>query len=184
MGKIEAEVKMPTPQQLGRKNAEYKRLKDANIDEKRLMARMAEDAQVFGIPLDLYQKALSEIGTKTGEGKRAALAAKRLAVTGEHQTVASFLNEAIVNGQVGGVAVPEFQSALQSLASQGENWVLMTAFEKDAGTGAILCRPFDGGWNDGSNRSNQYADRPIMTGKSGKRVEHPFLIHGAEPESK
>jgi len=168
------------PTVLGRKNAEYARLREKGIAEERVVERMAEDAKVFGVTLEDYQGRLAEVGRKTGDGKRAALKARKEAVQAKHLEVCSFLNEVITTGQTDLAA---FQTSLKELAEKADGWVLMTACEKDGSTGEGLFTINDSGWNDGSNRSNQYSDRPQMVGKSGKHVPHPFLIRGIEQGS-
>lgn len=168
------------PTVLGRKNAEYQRLRDSGIAEERIDERIAEDAGVFGIKLDDYKGRLAEIGRKTGSGKRAALKEKKGRVQAKHLTVSSFLNEIKTTGNTDLAA---FQTSLTELADEAENWVLMTAVGKDEKSGEVLFTINDSGWNDGSNRSNQYSDRPQMVGKSGKHVNHPYLIRTPEPEA-
>jgi len=165
------------PTVLGRKNAEYARLIKGSVAQERIVERMAEDAIVFGVTLEDYQARLAEVGKSHGESKRAAQAVLKGEIQGKHLEVTSFLNEIITTGQTD---VPALQVALKELAEKSDGWVLMTACEKDGATGEGLFTINDSGWSDGSNRQNQYSDRPQMVGKSGKHVPHPFKIHGAE----
>lgn len=178
MGKTQVEIQ---PTVLGRKNAEYARLRDKGIAEERVVERMAEDANVFGVTLEDYQGSLAEVGRKTGEGKRAAQLVLKGDIQGKHLEVCSFLNEVITTGQTD---LATLQITLKELAEKADGWVLMTACEKDGATGEGLFTINESGWNDGSNRQHQYSDRPQMVGKSGKHVPHPFIIRGTEqPES-
>ena len=162
---------------LGRKAAEYNRLLEAGTAVDRVLERQREDATVLGVALDEFLTLLEpHMEKKRGGGKRAAAKVKREAVGAKHLEVCSFLNEAIMTGSTD---VAQLQTALNELGEEAEDWVLMTAVRKDEQSGQILFTINDSGWHDGSNRTNQYADRPQMVGKSGRHTIHPFQVHGS-----
>ena len=164
------------PTVLGRKRAEYKRLEVASVDKERIEQRMTEDAAMFGITLDDYKGRLEAMQNRSTTGKRAELKEKKMAVQKLHIDVCSRLNEVITTGSTD---IAELQTALKDLGSLTDGWVLMTAVGKDEGSGENLLTINDKGWNDGSNRQNQYSDRPQPVGKSVKGTNPPFEIHGS-----
>lgn len=168
-----------SPTVLGRKAAEYGRLRVAQVAEERIEERIVEDAGILGIKLEEYKAQLAEIGKKSVAGKRALLKERKGKIQALHLTTTSFLNEILLNGTTD---LPALQSNLKELAEEAKGWVLMTAVDEDKSSGSVLFTINDSGWEDGSNRSNQYSDRPQMVGKSGKRVIHPFQIHGTTPD--
>jgi hypothetical protein len=135
---------------------------------------MEEDAAMFGISLDDYKGRLAEIKNKSTTGKRAELKEKKAAVQKAHLNVCGYLNEIVTTGKTN---TAELRTALKDLGSLSNGWVLMTAVGKDSVSGENLFTINDSGWADGSNRQNQYSDRPQMAGKSGKIVPHPFVFH-------
>ena len=163
------------PTVLGRKLAEYTRLKDANVPTDRVETRMAEDAEMFGITLDDYKGRLAVLKDKSTTGKRAELKVKKERVQALHQDINSRLNEIMVTGSTD---LAELQTALVDIGSLADGWVLMTAVEKDEPSGHCLFTLNDRGWNDGTPRQNQYSDRPQPVGKSVKGTNPTAEIHG------
>lgn len=163
---------------LGKYAAKYKRLQEAGRED-RIPAAMEDDAIAIGLPLDEFTAQFETYTATKPVGKRALKNAKRETVRDRHLTVCSFLNEVAITGATD---VAEFQTALNTLATEADNWVLMTAVRKDKETGQCLFTINDSGWHDGSNRQNQYSDRPQPAGKSKRHNLFQFPIRGAEAD--
>jgi archaellum component FlaC len=54
---------------LGQKRAEYERLSDKGLSEKRIASRMEEDALQFGVSIEDYQHQLESLKTRGGNGE-------------------------------------------------------------------------------------------------------------------
>jgi len=162
---------------LGKFAATYKRLREAGRED-RIEDRMRDDAIVAGVPYEDFVAQIEAHLAKKPAGKRALNELKREDVRARHLEVCGFLNQIILTGQTD---VAAFQEVLGGLATEADGWVLMTASRKDKETGQFLFTINDSGWHDGSNRKNQYSDRPQPVGKSKRHTNHKFPVR-TEPE--
>jgi len=160
---------------LGKCAARYKRLREAGRED-RIAASMEDDAIASGISLEDFTAQLEVYTSAKPVGKRTLKKAKTETVRDRHLAVCSFLNEVVITGATD---VAEFQNALKALATEADNWVLMTAVRKDKETGEFLYTINDSGWHDGSNRANQYSDRPQPAGKSKRHNIFQFPVRDA-----
>lgn len=157
---------------LGKCAARYKRLREAGRED-RVEASMEDDAITFGVPMETFVAQVDAYTATKPVGKRAFKALKREAIRDRHLVVCGFINQIILTGQTD---LAEFQTALSDLATESDGWVLMTAARKDKESGTNLFTINDTGWHDGSNRQNQYSDRPQPAGKSKRHIVHKFAI--------
>lgn len=162
--------KLVSISRLGRKVKEYDRLREKGISEEKIQSRMADDALIFEVDLDVYLKQIADHKSKE-PSIRAIKEQKRKAVQDRHMAVCGFLNEIITTGKTD---IRKFQTTLKDTAQEANGWVLMTTAGKDDTTGEILFTLNDSGWSDGGRR-NQYSDRPQMA--KGKVVNHPYPLN-------
>lgn len=154
---------------LGRKAAEYKRLREAGATDERIVERQTEDALVFGVALDDFLTALEPHANKVKTSKKELAKAKEETVNTAHREVCGFLNQIAIEGTTD---VAAFQTALQSLGAEAEGWVLMTAVSRDKKHKQCL---FTLNWSGWQGR-RYYADRPQPAGRKGTHRIEPFPI--------
>jgi len=172
-------TKAITNHTLGKCAARYKRLREAGRED-RVEASMEDDAIANGVPIEDFVAQLNAYTVTKPMGKRALKTVKRDAIRERHLEVCGFINQIILTGQTD---LAEFQTALNGLAAESDGWVLMTAARLDLDSGTALYTINDSGWHDGSNRQNQYSNRPQPAGKSKRHTIWKFPIRDAAPET-
>jgi hypothetical protein len=175
---------------LGQKRAEYARHKDKGMSADRILARMTEDAQLFGVTIEQYQSMLSNLKSRGAKGENLDEKRKEhtdkilqgaLAWLGHEngllQTDVKKLNFKTLQGFVLShqSAIKEFVTLLQNVditTKRGKQaWGCMIHspvynFITDTPTGTSLLALICGGWSDKSRSYDQYGIRQEPSGSA------------------
>jgi hypothetical protein len=173
---------------LGQKRAEYARHKEKGMTEDRIIERMTEDAQLFGVSLDKYREMLNALKSRGNKGED--LDEKRKEHTDKILTGAlnwighlnglltadlDTLTDASVRDFVGKLkqSMVEVVTLLQNTditTKRGKQaWMIMLHspvfnFITETPTDTSLLSLFVGGWSDKSRSYDQYGVRQEASG--------------------